>query len=77
MKIKIKVGDEKRIVVSGISKYYAPEDLIGKKVILAANLKPVKLFGIESKGMLLAASNDDTLTLLTVDKDIESGAKVK
>ena len=77
MKIKIKVGDEKRIVVSGISKHYAPEDLIGKKVILAANLKPVKLFGIESKGMLLAASHDDTLTLLTVDKDIESGAKVK
>mgnify|MGYP000978765102 CR=1 FL=1 len=77
LKLKLRVGSEERTVVSGISKHYSPEDIIGKKVVLAANLKPTKLFGIESQGMILAASDEDTLTLLTVDKDIESGAKVK
>lgn len=77
LKLRLKVGDEERTVVSGISKHYSPEDMVGKKVVLVANLKPAKLFGIESHGMILAASDEDGLSLLTVDKDIESGARVK
>ncbi|MDI6600909.1 MAG: methionine--tRNA ligase [Thermoanaerobacteraceae bacterium] len=77
LKLKLRLGSEERTVVSGISKHYAPEELVGKKVILVANLQPAKLFGIESHGMILAASNEDSLSLLTLDKDIESGARVK
>lgn len=76
LKLILLVGEEKRQVVSGIAKTYAPEDLIGKHVILVANLKPVKLRGIESNGMILAASDDDTLTLLTPMAEIKSGADV-
>ncbi|WP_026893599.1 methionine--tRNA ligase [Clostridiisalibacter paucivorans] len=73
---KLKVGEEERQVVSGISKYYAPEELIGKKVILVANLKPIKLRGEKSHGMIMAAEKGDNLTLLSVLEDIESGAEV-
>lgn len=73
---KVKLGDEVRQIVSGIRKYYAPEDLIGKKVVVVTNLKPVKLRGIESSGMILAASNDDKLTLVSTLEDIESGATI-
>ncbi|MBT1248256.1 MULTISPECIES: methionine--tRNA ligase [unclassified Thermosipho (in: thermotogales)] len=66
----------KRQIVAGISKYYSPEELIGKKIIVVFNLKPAKLMGIESQGMLLAAKINDNLTVLTVDRDIEPGAKI-
>ncbi|MBZ2175072.1 methionine--tRNA ligase [Schnuerera sp. xch1] len=71
---KLKVGDETRQVVSGIREYYSPEDLIGKKVVIVANLKPIKLRGEESKGMILAAEKDGKLTLVSTLEDIESGA---
>lgn len=77
LKFKMELGNEVRQVVSGIAKYYKPEDLIGKYVILVANLKPVKLRGIESQGMILAASDDKELALVTLDKIIDSGAKVR
>lgn len=77
LKFKLEVGNEIRQVVSGIAKYYKPEELIGKYVILVANLKPVKLRGIESQGMILAASDDKNLVLATVEKDIASGADVR
>ncbi|HQD50143.1 MAG TPA: methionine--tRNA ligase [Defluviitaleaceae bacterium] len=78
LKSKIKIGDEVRQIVSGIAKYYFPEEMIGKKVVVVCNLKPVKLRGILSEGMILAASDDNgKLVLVSVDKDIESGAKVK
>lgn len=77
LKIQLDLGYEKRQVVSGIAKYYKPEDLIGKKVICVTNLKPVKLKGEESKGMILAASEGDQLVLATVSADIPNGAKVK
>ncbi|WP_422448510.1 methionine--tRNA ligase [Thermoanaerobacterium sp. DL9XJH110] len=77
LKLRIKIGDESRQIVAGIAKHYAPEQLVGKKIVVVANLKPAKLRGIESQGMLLAASNAGKLTLITVDEDIESGAKVK
>lgn len=75
--LQLEVGDEKRQVVSGIAKYYNPEELIGKDVILVYNLKPIKLRGIESHGMILAADKGKNLTLATVMDDIGSGAKVK
>ncbi|QSZ27431.1 methionine--tRNA ligase [Aceticella autotrophica] len=77
IKMQLKVGEETRQVVSGIASYYSPEELIGKKLVLVYNLEPKKLRGIDSHGMILAASNENKLTLLTVDKDIESGAKIK
>jgi len=77
LKLQIKIGQESRQIVAGIAKYYAPEQLVGKKIVVVANLKPAKLRGIESQGMLLAASNEEKVTLLTVDQDIESGARIK
>ncbi len=74
--LQLEVGKEKRQVVSGIAKYYAPEDLIGQKVILVYNLKPVKLRGIKSHGMILAADKGKKLTLASTLEDIASGAKV-
>ena len=67
LKFNVKIGEEERTIVSGIAKYYAPEDLIGKNVVVVANLKPVKLRGIESCGMLLCAKKDDALELITID----------
>ena len=66
----------KRQVVAGIAQHYSPEELVGLKVIVVANLKPAKLMGIESHGMILAAKANDTLTLLTVHKDMTPGAKI-
>jgi methionyl-tRNA synthetase len=77
LKLCVEMGGEKRQVVSGIAKYYTPESLVGKSVILVANLKPVKLKGIESQGMILAASNDDSLVIATLDGTIDSGTKVR
>jgi methionyl-tRNA synthetase len=71
------MGDEIRQVVSGIAKYYEPEELIGKNMILVANLKPVKIRGIESQGMILAASDDKDLSVVTLDKPMPSGSKVR
>lgn len=76
IKMKLKVGEEIRQIVGGIGKYYSSEELIGKKIIIVYNLQPRKLMGIESQGMLLAATNEGKMALLTVDKDIESGSKI-
>ncbi len=77
LKLKINIGDEERTLVAGLAKYYKPEEMIGKKIIVIKNLKPAKLFGVESKGMLLAASNENgELALLTPEKDISPGAKI-
>nr|WP_279388102.1 methionine--tRNA ligase [Tepidibacillus fermentans] len=77
LKIQLDLGYEKRQVVSGIAKYYTPEELIGKKVICVTNLKPVKLRGEISNGMILAASQGDQLVLATVSGDIPNGSQVK
>lgn len=76
LKLRLEVGSETRQVVSGIAKYYSPESLIGKSVILVANLKPAKLRGVESQGMILAASNDTGLVIATLDGEISSGSRV-
>lgn len=77
LKLLIDLGElGKRQIVAGIAKYYEPNELIGKKIVVVANLKPAKLMGVESHGMLLAAKINEKLTLLTVDNDIEPGAKI-
>ena len=75
--LKLKVGDMDRQVVSGIKDYYKKEDLIGKKVLMIVNLKPIKLRGVESKGMILAAEDDEkNLSLASTLADLKSGAKI-
>ena len=75
--LKLKVGDMERQVVSGIKDHYKKEDLIGKKVLMIVNLKPIKLRGVESKGMILAAEDDEkNLSLASTLADLKSGAKI-
>lgn len=76
LKLKIDVGGE-RTLVAGIAKDYKPEELVGKKIVVVANLKPTKLMGIESQGMLLAAETDEGLTLLSFEKDPKTGVRIK
>ncbi len=75
--LRLKVGDEERTVVSGIAQHYTPEEMVGKKVVLLANLKPTKLRGVMSQGMILAASDEQYVDVLTVTKDIAAGNRVK
>jgi methionyl-tRNA synthetase len=77
VKLRVDIGLETRQVVAGIGKSYAPEDLVGKSVVIVANLKPAKLMGIESQGMVLAASGGDLLSVVTPDREIKPGSKVK
>ena len=77
LKLQVDLGYEQRQVVSGIAKHYSPEELVGQKVIVVANLKPVKLRGEMSQGMILAGEKDGLLTLATVDPTLENGAQVK
>lgn len=77
LKLQVDLGYEQRQVVSGIAEHYKPEELIGKKVIVVANLKPVTLRGELSQGMILAGSHDGILTLATVDPKLSNGAQVK
>lgn len=77
-KLKINLGEEERELVAGIKGYYLAAELVGKKIAVVANLAPRTIRGVESKGMLLAASNEDrsALTLLTVDRDIPNGSLI-
>ena len=78
LKVSLSLGKEQRQVVAGIAKHYSPEELVGKKVIFVANLTPVKLRGVLSEGMILAASDESgNLTLTGLDKDIAPGSTVK
>jgi methionyl-tRNA synthetase len=77
LKIMVNLGEEERQIVAGIAQHYAPEELVGKHIVVVANLKPAKLRGIESQGMLLAASDEDTISILTPLKDVKVGSKVK
>jgi methionyl-tRNA synthetase len=77
IKLRVDIGEERQIV-AGIGKAYEPEYLIGKEVVIVANLKPAKLMGVESRGMLLAATDEDgTPVILTLDKDVKQGSRVK
>lgn len=77
LKLQLDLGYEKRQVVSGIAQYYKPEELVGRKVICITNLKPVKLRGELSQGMILAGSKDGQLSVATVDQTLPNGSKVK
>ena len=76
-KLTIDIGEE-RTIVAGIKQYYSKEELIGKKIAVVANLEPRKLRGVMSHGMLLAASNEEStsIVLLTLDKDISNGSRI-
>lgn len=76
LKLKLKVGDKEKQIVSGISEYYKPEDLIGKLIVIVDNLKPTKLMNIDSEGMLLAAKKDGELKIIVIDGEISDGANV-
>ena len=76
LKLTVKLGNEERTVVSGIAKFYKPEELVGKNVVMVANLKPVKLRGIMSNGMILAVATDDKLNVLEVDGEYPTGTQV-
>ena len=77
LKLQIKVGDEQRQIVSGIAQFYPPEELVEKMIVVVTNLKPATIFGIESNGMLLAAKNGKTLTLMTIDSEkVSSGMQI-
>ncbi|MED4346129.1 methionine--tRNA ligase [Heyndrickxia coagulans] len=77
LKLQLDLGDEQRQVVSGIAEYYKPEELVGRRVIVVANLKPVKLRGEWSQGMILAGEKDGILSLATIDESLPLGAIVK
>ena len=77
LQLRVDLGSETRQLVAGIKKTYTPEELVGKHIIVVANLEPATLRGVESRGMLLAASAEDGPVLATFDKDVAPGAKVK
>lgn len=76
LRFTLEVGSEKRQILSGISQFHKPEELIGKNVIFIANLKPRKMMGLESCGMILSAEYNDSLTVLTTLNDVQSGAEI-
>ncbi len=76
LKLQIDIGGEKRQIVAGVAEHYRPDQIIGKKIIIVANLKPAKIRGIESQGMLLAASSGKKLALLMPDGDLPAGSEV-
>lgn len=77
LKLQVSLGSEQRQIVAGIGKKYEPEALIGKTIVIVANLKPAKLMGIESQGMVLAAGDSEVRGLATFVEDVEPGTKVK
>ncbi|GMR23280.1 MAG: hypothetical protein BMS9Abin37_1696 [Acidobacteriota bacterium] len=77
LKLQVDLGSEKRQLVAGIKKGYTPEELVGKHIVVVANLKPARLRGEESQGMLLAAQTDDGPVLVSFDKDVPLGSIVK
>lgn len=74
--LQVDLGSEQRQICAGIRNHYNPEELVGKQVVIVANLETAKLRGLESQGMLLAASDDDRVIVLTPEKPVQVGAKV-
>jgi methionyl-tRNA synthetase len=77
IKLQVSLGSEQRQIVAGIGKKYEPESLIGKTIVIVANLKPAKLMGIESQGMVLAAGDSEVRGLITIQEEVDPGTKVK
>ncbi len=74
--LRVNLGEEERQLVAGIKGHYDAEALVGKKIIVVANLEPATIRGVESQGMLLAAGDGEVLSLLTVDRDVPAGASI-
>lgn len=74
--LQVEIGEEKRQLVAGIRAHYEPESLVGKTIVVVANLEPAKLRGVESQGMLLAVSDGDRVVVLTPDSDVAHGLRV-
>ena len=74
--LRVNLGEEERQLVAGIKGHYEPDELVGKKIIVVANLEPATIRGVESQGMLLAAGDGEVLSLLTVDRDVPAGASI-
>ena len=77
LKLEVLMGEERRQIVAGIALHYEPEKLVGRTVVVVANLKPAVIRGVESQGMLLAASKGESMRIVTIDGDLSSGAVVK
>ena len=77
LKLQVTLGEEQRQVIAGVGKAYEPETLVGRQIIIVANLEPRQLMGLESQGMLLAADSESGPVLLTPDKEVLPGAKIK
>ena len=77
LKLQVNIGDEKRQILAGIAKHYAPEELIGKKILAIVNLEPRMMMGEESQGMILAASDETTISVLMPEKNVEVGSKIR
>ncbi len=75
--VDVDLGNEKRQIVAGIKKHYTPEELIGKDVAVIVNLEPATIRGVESNGMLLAASDSEMLSILTLDRGLPPGSTIK
>jgi len=76
LRLEVDLGTERRQLVAGIGRNYAPEEVAGKRIVVLTNLEPRKIVGLESQGMLLAAWEGSEVVLLTTDKEIKEGAKV-
>ena len=77
LKLQVDIGTEQRQIVAGIATKYAPEDMIGKRVVIVANMRPAKIMGVESQGMVLAAGEEEVSALLTTRDDVPPGSKIK
>jgi len=76
LKIQAEIGEEKRQIIAGIGKFYAPEDLIDKTIVVVANLEPRMMMGLESQAMLLAVKDGENLSIITPEKQMLSGLKL-
>jgi methionine--tRNA ligase beta chain len=74
--LRVDLGSEERQIVAGIRRSYAPEELVGRQIVIVANLEPAQLRGVESQGMLLAASDGDRIVVLSPEKEVSAGSKV-
>ena len=77
LRLRVSLGEEERQILAGIGKRYAPEDMVGRQIVIVANLEPRMIMGLESQGMLLAADSPDGPVLLMPDRKVPSGAKIK
>src|SRR3989338_4002588 len=77
LKLKVSLGAEERQILAGISKQYEPEELVGKNIVIVANLEPRMMMGLESQGMVLAASDGNEISVLTTMRDITPGAEIR